>query len=82
MLKMNKFRRLILVAAALLVTIPAGAVFNEKDLGKTLSVLRYELSQEVDKRATRQDRIDSRNRSQHGVMVNTLKKCNELALML
>ena len=82
MLKMNKFRRLILVAAALLVSIPAGAVFNEKDLGKTLSVLRYELSQEVEKRATRQDRIDSRNRSQHGVMVNTLKKCNELALML
>ena len=79
---MNKLRRFLIAAAALLVTVPAGAVFNEKDLGKTLSVLRYELSQEVEKRATRQDRIDSRNRSQHGTMVKTLKKCNELSLML
>ena len=79
---MNKLRRFLIAAAALLITIPAGAVFNEKDLGQTLSVLRYELSQEVEKRATRQDRINSRDRSQHGTMVSTLKKCNELALML
>ncbi len=79
---MNKLRRFLIAAAALLITIPAGAVFNEKDLGQTLSVLRYELSQEVSKREARQDRINKRDRSQHGIMIKTLKKCNELALML
>ena len=48
---MNKLRRFLIAAAAMLITIPAGAVFNEKDLGQTLSVLRYELSQEVSKRS-------------------------------
>ena len=79
---MKKIKRILIAALVLLTAIPAYAVFNEKDLGQTLSVLRYELSQEVAKRETRQGRINSRNRSQHGTMVSTLKKCNELALML
>lgn len=77
-------KRKILFAAllALLFAVPALAVFNEKDLGETLNVLRFELNQEVSKLSTRQRRINSRDRTQHLQMVDILKKCNELALML
>ena len=77
-----KKKRLIIAALVVLSAIPAMAVFNEKDLGKTLSVLRYELTQEVEKSDARRGRIDTRDRSQHGQMINVTKKCNELALML
>ena len=77
-----KKKRLIIAAFVLLAAIPAMAVFNEKDLSKTLSVLRYELTQEVVKSDARKGRIDTRDRSQHGQMVSVTKKCNELALML
>ncbi|MBO6082652.1 MAG: hypothetical protein J6P46_06480, partial [Bacteroidales bacterium] len=38
-----KKKRLLVVIMALIALIPAYAVLNEKDLGQTLSVLRYEL---------------------------------------
>ena len=66
----------------LLVALPALAVFNEKDLGRTLSVLRFELSQEHQRQMTSQERIKSRHNLQHMRMVQMIKKCNELSLML
>ena len=70
------------ILLALLLAVPALAVFNERDLGETLNVLRFELNQEVSKLSTRQYRINTSNRSQHLQMVDILKKCNELGLML
>ena len=75
-------KKLLIAASLLLITIPVLAVFNEKDLGQTLSVLRAELNREVEKMEARQENINKRNRSQHRQMVEIMKKCNELSLML
>ena len=76
-------RRYALLAALLLIcTIPALAVFNEKNLSQTLSVLRFELHQEYEKINSRQGRIGAKSVSQHKRMVSMIKKCNELSLML
>ena len=77
-----KKKTLIAVALSLLLALPMAAVFNEKDLGKTLSVLRFELNREVEKMEAREKTIETRNRSQHRQMIQIIKKCNELALML
>lgn len=71
-----------MTALVLLFAVPAFAVFNEKDLGQTLSVLRQELKAEYGKMAGSSERLTKSNDMQHHQMVNMMKKCNELALML
>ena len=71
-----------MTALVLLLAVPAFAVFNEKDLGQTLSVLRQELKTEYGKMAGSSERLTKSNDMQHHQMVNMMKKCNELALML
>lgn len=77
-------KRIILAISAILAlaVVPAHAVFNEKDLGQTLSVLRYELMQENIKLESSRSRIESRGTAQHEKMVSMIKRCNELSLML
>lgn len=70
------------LVAALLLALPALAVFNERDLGQTLAVLRYELGQENARQMMRRGRIRDRGGAQHDRMVDMIKKCNELSLML
>ena len=79
---MRKRRLFIVTALVLLLAVPAFAVFNEKDLGQTLSVLRQELKTEYGKMAGSSERLTKSNDMQHHQMVNMMKKCNELALML
>ena len=78
---MNK-KKLLVSAALMLFALPVLAVFNEKDLPQTLSVLRFELKQEVAKMEARSTSIRSRERAQHIGMIQLTKRCNELALML
>lgn len=77
-----KSKKILSVILVMLFAWPVFAVFNERDLGQTLSVLRYELQQEVMKRTASQSRINSRNKSQHKRLVEMIKSCNELSLML
>lgn len=77
-----KRRHIISLLAAVLVTLPLWAVFNEEDLGLTLSELRFELKQEVLKRSNSEGRMNGRNMMQHAQMINMIKTCNELSLML
>ncbi|MBO4610511.1 MAG: mechanosensitive ion channel family protein [Bacteroidales bacterium] len=77
-----KKKGIIAVIAALAISIPALAVFNEKDLGQTISVLRFELKQQYDKLTAREDRLNTRNSDRRRQMVQLMKKCNELSLML
>ena len=79
-MKSNKKR--LIALAALLLTLPVLAVFNERDLGQTLAVLRYELGQENARQVMRRGRIRDRGGAQHDRMVDMIKKCNELSLML
>ncbi len=58
------------------------AVFNEKDLGNTLSVLRYELKQEYDRLSATGTEMQALDEEQHQQMVDMIKKYNELSLML
>ena len=75
-------KKYILAILAALLCIPVLAVFNEKDLAHTLSVLRYELHQDYTKMSRAQERMHRRNDSRHGQMVELMKKCNELSLIL
>ena len=77
-----KKKGIIAVIAALAISIPALAVFNEKDLGQTISVLRFELKSEYDKLNSREERLNTRNDGRRRQMINLMKKCNELSLML
>ena len=77
-----KKKYLLLVLVMLLVAAPVYAVFNEKDFSQTLSVLRYELRQDYDKMNAKRERMRGRNKSRRGAMVDLMKKCNELSLVL
>lgn len=61
---------------------PALAVFNERNLQQTLSVLRYELKQILERPDFTEGMMGSRHDEQHAQMVAMVKKCNELALIL
>ena len=71
-------RKRIIICILVLLCLPAMAVFNEKDLSNTLSVLRYELKQEYEKTILESE-LDS---DQHQKMVDMIKKYNELSIML
>ena len=75
-------RKRIIIAILALFCIPALAVFNEKDLGNTLSVLRYELKQEYDRLSATGTEMQALDEEQHQQMVDMIKKYNELSLML
>ena len=77
-----KRKGIIAALAAVMISVPALAVFNEKDLGQTISVLRFELKQQYDKLTSKEDRINLRNDDRRRQMVRLMKKCNELSLML
>lgn len=71
-----------ILAATLLLAIPAYAVFNERNFAKTLSILRSELHQENAKLENMRARLTQSNTSQHEKLVEMTKRCNELALIL
>ncbi len=61
---------------------PAEAVFEERDLPHTLSVLRYELRSIYRSVTLRRQRIEANRALQRKQMVRLMENCNELALML
>ena len=75
-------KRRFIIAVLALLCFPALAVFNEKDLSKTLSVLRYELKQEYLRMSSQDNDMHALDEAQHQEMVDMIKKCNELSLML
>lgn len=77
-----KKRIILFIIAGLLLTVPAIAVFNEKDISQTLSVLKYELRQEYDRLSSNETLLIEQDRQQHVQMVNMMRTCNELSLML
>ena len=77
-----KKKGIILALMAVLAALPLRAVFNEKDLAHTLSVLRFELKQECSKSDLHTKSLQKREAAQHERIIETLKKCNELSLML
>ena len=77
-----KKKYFIIAVLLCLVGLPVYAVFNEKDLPQTLSVLRYELRQDYDKMNNMRERMRGRNKTRRGALADLVKKCNELSLIL
>lgn len=77
-----KKKILIILSLAMVLAIPAYAVFNERDFAKTLSILRSELHQENAKIESMRNRLMQSNNAQHDRLVEMTRRCNELALIL
>ncbi|MBR0285518.1 MAG: mechanosensitive ion channel family protein [Bacteroidales bacterium] len=78
-----KERKLLSTLLALfVVALPALAVFTGLDLDATLSNLRRELSHEYRQLSQTQEQLLAKNDVQHKQMVDIVKKCNDLSLML
>ncbi|MBQ9661297.1 MAG: mechanosensitive ion channel [Bacteroidales bacterium] len=69
-------------AALTIIALPAAAVFSGMDLDATLTNLRRELYHEYRQISRTQDQLQARYETQHQRMVDIVKKCNDLSLML
>ena len=79
---MKKRKLLILVATLLFMAVPAMAVFTGLGLDATLSNLRRELYRDYKQIGHTRDQMESNYAVQHRKMVDIVKKCNDLSLML
>ena len=79
---MNKRKLLSIVVALLVMAVPAMAVFTGLGLDATLSNLRRELYHDYRKMDSTRERMDLKYADQHRKMVDIVKKCNDLSLML
>ena len=77
-----KKKLLSILAVALLLVIPARAVFNESDFAKTLSILRSELHVEYERMVQMHAHLNQDSETQHRQLVEMTRRCNELALIL
>lgn len=80
---LQTFRRLLL--AAVVLTLCAGraaAVLNERNLAQSLSVLRVELEQAYKQQKQNMARWEQMNEAQHQMMIDIMKKSNQIALMI
>ena len=79
---MKNRRLLSIIAALFIVAVPALAVFTGMDLDATLSNLRRERSHDYRQISQTQERLKGKYETQHRQMVDIVKKCNDLSLML
>ena len=75
-------KKIIALLAVGLLSLPLAAVLGERDLSATLHALRVELEQDYDEMFSSQARLAEQTGRQHDRMLDIMKKCNELALML
>jgi len=75
-------RSLILSLLLLLVAVRGGAVLNERDLAQSLSVLHAELKASYLKQKEMMKHYRQQTQAQHQQMLETMKKSNQIALML
>ena len=71
-----------ILVALFAVTVPALAVFTGMDLDMTLSNLRRELNHDYQLISNTQEQLQKKYETQHKRMVDIVKKCNDLSLML
>ena len=79
---MNNRKLINVLAALLLLAAPALAVFTGMDLDATLSNLRRELYHDYLQISDTREQMQSKYAVQHQRMVDIVKKCNDLSLML
>lgn len=76
-------RRFFLLAAVLLLfIIPAGSVLKEKDLARTLGVLKAELQTNYEMQQTFMQSYEQQGMQQHQQLVWYMQQCEQIGLML
>ena len=76
-------KRLFLLAATLLlITIPAGSVLKEKDLARTLGVLKAELQTSYEQQQAFMQNYEQQGMQQHQQLVWYMHQCEQIGLML
>lgn len=75
-------KKLVLFLLALLLTIPVGAVLKERDLARTLGVLRAELEQTEMQQRMMMQRYATMQETQHVRLVDYMQRSEQIALML
>lgn len=67
---------------SLLAVLPAGAVLKERDLARTLGVLRAELAESYEKQQAFIARYEQQGAAQHQQLVAYMNQCEQVGLML
>ncbi len=75
-------KRLPLLLILLAFALQTQAVLKERDLNRTLHVLRLELHDKWQKQEISRKRMHERNQSQHTNLVNIMKRCQSTSLIL
>ena len=77
-----KRKRLLFLAAFLAIAVPLFAISYGKNLNRTLRVLRNELEADYRQIDKNRERLTEDYEKQHQKMVDVMKQCDELSLML
>ena len=77
-----KKKRLVILVVILMVAAPIFAVSQGETLNQTLRMLRKDLKQDYQQISKAQTRLSDDYESQHLKMVEIMKQCNELSLLL
>ena len=77
-----KPRSLFLAALLLLLAVPAGSVLKEKDLARTLGVLKAELQNEYEQQQAFIQSYEQQGMQQHKQLVWYMHQCEQIGLML
>jgi len=75
-------KKLLLAALLLIFTIPAGSVLKEKDLARTLGVLKAELQAEYERQQMLIQSYEQQGTQQHKQLIWYMHQCEQIGLML
>ena len=80
---MNNMRKFAVMLMVLLIMVPSAfAVLKERDLSRTLAVLKKELESDALKQEQFMIRYQSQHKEQHQQLVSYMKQCEQIGLML
>ena len=77
-----KRKRLLILVAFLAIAVPLFAISYGKNLNRTLHVLRNELNADYQQIDKNRERLTEDYEKQHQKMIDVMKQCDELSLML
>ena len=75
-------KKFLLAALLLLLTIPAGSVLKEKDLARTLGVLKAELQANYEMQQALMQNYEQQGMQQHKQLIWYMHQCEQIGLML
>ena len=75
-------KKLLLAALLLIFTIPAGSVLKERDLARTLGVLKAELQANYERQQAFMQSYEQQGKQQHQQLVWYMHQCEQIGLML